>query len=224
MTRAARALLVKDLRVELRTRESVPAMALFSVSVFVLFHFGLNLDTVDGGLAAGVLWVTLLLAAVLGVGRLFVAEHEQGGLDGLRLAPIDRTAVWVAKAAALFLFLVALEVVAVPVFGILLLGPALGPALPALVLVLLLAAVALAAVAALVAALAVESRARELIAALLFLPLVVPVVLAGAAATEPLFSGAQSPEGLGRWLGFLAIYNGLFVLLPVAVFDYLLED
>lgn len=224
MTRAVGTLLAKDLRVELRTRESVPAMALFSVCVFVLFHFGLDQDAIDGALAAGVLWVTLLLAAVLGVGRLFVAEREQGGLEGLLLAPIDRTAVWAAKAAALFLFLVALELVAVPAFALLLLRPGLLEALVPLAAVLVLADVGLAAVGALVAALAVESRARELIAALLFLPLVVPVVVAGAAATEPLFSGSQAPEQLGRWLAFLAIYNALFVVLPVAVFDYLLED
>jgi len=224
MTRAVRTLLAKDLRVELRTRESVPAMALFTVCVFVLFHFGLDRDAIDGALAAGVLWVTLLLAAVLGVGRLFVAEREQGGLEGLLLAPIDRTAVWAAKAAALFLFLVALELVTVPAFALLLLGPGLLEALGPLTAILLMADVGLAAVGALVAALAVESRARELIAALLFLPLVVPVVVAGAAATEPLFSGSQAPEELGRWLGFLAIYNALFVVLPVAVFDYLLED
>ncbi|MGI8440943.1 MAG: heme exporter protein CcmB [Thermoleophilaceae bacterium] len=224
MTRAVGTLLAKDLRVELRTRESVPAMALFSVCVFVLFHFGLDQDAIDGALAAGVLWVTLLLAAVLGVGRLFVAEREQGGLEGLLLAPIDRTAVWAAKAAALFLFLVALELVTVPAFALLLLGPGLLEALVPLAAVLVLADVGLAAVGALVAALAVESRARELIAALLFLPLVVPVVVAGAAATEPLFSGSQAPEQLGRWLAFLAIYNALFVVLSVAVFDYLLED
>jgi heme exporter protein B len=224
VTRAVATLLAKDLRVELRTRESVPAMALFAVCVFVLFHFGLDQDAIDGALAAGVLWVTLLLAAVLGVGRLFVAEREQGGLEGLLLAPIDRTAVWVAKAAALFIFLVALELVTVPAFALLLLGPGLLEALGPLTAILLLADVGLAAVGALVAALAVESRARELIAALLFLPLVVPVVVAGAAATEPLFSGSQAPQELGRWLVFLAIYNALFVVLPVAVFDYLLED
>ena len=97
------AILRKDLRIEVRTKESVPAMALFSVTVFVLFHFGLHRDPLEGDLAAGVLWVTLLLATVLGVNRLFVAEREQGGFDGLLLAPIDRTALFVAKASALFL-------------------------------------------------------------------------------------------------------------------------
>ncbi|MEA2470142.1 MAG: heme exporter protein, partial [Thermoleophilaceae bacterium] len=102
---AARAILRKDLAIELRTRQSVPAMALFSVTVFVLFHFGLDRNEIDGALASGVLWVTLLLATVLAVSRLFAAERDDGALDGVLLAPIDRTAVYLAKAAALFLYL-----------------------------------------------------------------------------------------------------------------------
>ena len=101
-------------------------MTLFSVTVYVLFHFGLDRDSLDGELASGVLWVTLLLAAVIGVTRLFAAEREQGGIDGLLLAPVDRTSLFVAKAAALFLFLTAVELVAVPAFALLLLGPGLG--------------------------------------------------------------------------------------------------
>lgn len=224
MSRAAATILRKDIAVELRTREFVPAMALFSVSVFVLFHFGLARGALEPEVAGGVLWVTLLLAAVLGIGRLFVGEREAGGMEALLLAPIDRTAIWIAKAAALFLYLVLLEIVAVPAFAVLLLGPGLGAALPYLAPTLLLADAALAAVGALVAALAAESRARELVSALMFLPLVVPVVVAGARATGPLLADGRAPEELGRWLGFLGIYTLLFVLLSVAVFDYLLED
>ena len=99
MIGTARAILRKDLLIELRTKESVPAMALFTVTVYVLFHFGLDRDSLDGELASGVLWVTLLLAAVIGVTRLFAAEREQGGIDGLLLAPVDRTALFVAKAS-----------------------------------------------------------------------------------------------------------------------------
>ena len=123
-TRAVVAALIrKDLRLELRTRESVPAMALFSISTFVLFHFGLDARSLEGDLAAGVFWVTMLFAAVLAVNRLFVAEREEGGFDGFLLAPVDRTALFLAKATVLFLFLVALQVVAVPAFAILLLEP-----------------------------------------------------------------------------------------------------
>src|SRR5215213_1555757 len=104
MRRAVGALIRKDMRLELRTRESVPAMVLFSLSTFVLFHFALDEAEVEGSLAAGILWVTLLFAAVLGVNRLFVAEREEGGFDAIRLAPIDRSVLFAAKATALLVY------------------------------------------------------------------------------------------------------------------------
>jgi heme exporter protein B len=222
--RTARAILAKDLRLELRTKESVPAMTLFTITVYVLFHFGLDRNSLDGSLAAGVLWVTLLLAAVVGVARLFAAEREQGGIDGLLLAPVDRTSLFLAKGAALFLFLCAVEVVALPAFALLLLGPDLLEPLPRLLPVLLLANVGLAAVGALVAALASETRAPELIVPLLLLPLLVPVLIAAAQASEPLLRDEPTADKLGRWLGVLTLYDVVFVLVSVAVFDYLLED
>ena len=224
MIGTARTILRKDLTIELRTRESVPAMVLFSLTVFVLFHFGLDRDTLDGDLATGVIWVTLLLAALLGVNRLYVAERDQGGFVGMRLAPIDLTALWLAKAAALFLYLLALEIVALPAFDLLLLGPGLDGALPELLPVLLLANLGLAAVGALISALAIETRARDLIVPLLLLPLLVPVIIAAAQATEPLLTGGQSPDDLAKWLGFLALYDVVFVLVSVAVFDFLLDE
>jgi heme exporter protein B len=221
---AARTILGKDLRLEWRTKESVPAMTLFTITVYVLFHFGLDRDSLDGELAAGVLWVTLLLAAVIGVSRLFAAEREQGGIDGLLLAPVDRTGLFLAKAAALFLFLTAVEIVAVPAFALLLLGPGLGGALPELLAVLALGNLGIAAVGALVSALAAETGARDLIVPLLLLPLLVPVLISCAQATEPLMRQDAGPEDLGRWLGLLTLYDVVFVLLSVAVFDFLLED
>lgn len=224
MIRAAVAILRKDLTIELRTKEAVPAMTLFTVTVYVLFHFGLDRDSLDGELASGVLWVTLLLAAVIGVTRLFAAEREQGGIDALLLAPVDRTALFVAKGTALFLYLVALELVAVPAFGLLLLGPDLLNAFPELLVILLLADAGLAAVGALVSALAAETRARELIVPLLLLPLLVPLLIGAASATEPLLRGAQAPEDLGRFLALLGGYDAVFVLISLAVFDFLLDD
>jgi heme exporter protein B len=199
-------------------------MTLFTITVYVLFHFGLDRNSLDGDLASGVLWVTLLLAAVIGVTRLFAAEREQGGIDALLLAPVDRTALFLAKASALFLFLVAVEIVAVPTYDLLLLGPGIGGTLPELPLILLLGNLGIAAVGALVAALAAETRARELIVPLLLLPLLVPLLISCAQATEPLLRSEQGPEDLGRWLGLLTLYDVVFVLVSVAVFDYLLED
>ena len=176
----------KDLLLELRGFETLPAMVLFAIVTFVIFHFGLNRDTIDGQLAAGVLTVTLLFAAMLGINRLFVAEREQGGFDAFLLAPVDRSALLVAKAPALFLFLVVLEVIAVPAFALLLLGPSLGPGLPGLIAVLALGDVALAVIGTLVSAIAVQTRARDLIGPIIGLPLLLPALIGMARGAGPL--------------------------------------
>ena len=136
--RTALVVLRKDLRLELRTLETRPGDgAVRAGHVRDLPLRARTATTIDGQLAAGVLTVTLLFAAMLGINRLFVAEREQGGFDAFLLAPVDRTAMLVAKAAALFLFLVVLEVVAVPgLRRCSCSGPPLGPALPGLILVL----------------------------------------------------------------------------------------
>lgn len=222
--RPAAAVLRKDLRLELRTRESVPAMVLFSLGTFVLFHFALQRDDVDGALAAGVLWVTLLFAALLGIGRLFVAEREEGGFDGFLLAPVDRTALFIAKALLLFAFLVTVEVLVVAAFAVLLLGPSPWGALPGLLVVLVLADAGLAVVGTLVGALAVRTRVRDLLVPLLAIPMSLPLVIGGARATSPLLAADGAGPLEGRWLLILGLYDLVFGLLAYAIFDFLLEE
>lgn len=218
------ALLRKELRLELRTLESVPGMMLFSLTIFVVFHFALDRATVEGDLAAGILVVTLLFAGMLGLNRLYVADEEQGGFDGFLLAPVDRTWLFVAKAIALFAYLVALEIVMVPAFALLLLEPGLGQALPELLLVLALTNAGFAIIAALVGAIAVRTRARDLLGPLIALPLLVPVVIAAAGLLEPLLREGGAGGLDAKWLAILGLYDLVFGLLSVAVFDPLLED
>jgi heme exporter protein B len=223
VSRPVAALLRKELLIELRSWQSVPGMSLFALTVFVVFHFALNRSSVEGDLAAGILWVTLLLAAILGVNRLFVADAEDGGFDGFLLAPVDRGALLLAKAAALGVYLVALELVAVPAFALLLLGPSLAGGLGGLVGVVALADVGVAFIGTLVAALAVRTRARDLLGPLLALPLLIPIVIAASRASSPLLA-AHSGTPPGRWLVTLGLYDLLFGLIAYALFDFLLED
>jgi heme exporter protein B len=217
------AILGKDLRTELRTLQSLPAMALFAITSFVIFRFGLDRTSLSGSLASGVLWATLLFAAVLGINRLFVAEREEGGFDAIRLAPIDRSALFAAKAAALVVYLAALELVTVPIFAIFFLDGAAG--LLPLLAVLLLADLGLAATGTLISSMAVNSRARDLLVPLVLLPLVVPLMIAATGATEPLLEiGGPGFERFGSWLLVLGLYDLVFGLLGYAVFDFLLED
>ena len=222
--RTAATVLRKDLLLELRTFETLPAMILFSIATFVIFHFALDRSTIAGQLAAGILTATLLFASMLAVNRLFVADREQGGFDAFLLAPVDRSTLLVAKAVALFLFLVVLEVIALPAFALFLLGPPLDRSLGGLVVLLALTDVALAVIGTLVSAIAVHTRARDLIGPIISLPLLIPALIALAEGAGPLLAahGRTFPEG--RWLAILGLYDLVFALLAYAVFDFLLED
>jgi heme exporter protein B len=222
--RTAITILRKDLLLELRTFETLPAMVLFSIATFIIFHFGLNRSSIDGQLAAGVLTATLLFAAMLGINRLFVAEREQGGFDAFLLAPVDRTALLLAKAAGLFLFLSVLELIAIPAFALLLLRPSLGPPLPGLIAILVLGNIALSVIGTLVSAIAVHTRARDLVGPIIGLPLLIPALIATARAAGPLLAAHTSGSPPGKWLAVLALYDLVFALLAYAVFDFLLED
>ncbi|MBN8868875.1 MAG: heme exporter protein CcmB [Solirubrobacterales bacterium] len=217
------AIVLKDLRTELRTMRSLPAMVLFAVTTFVIFRFGLDRTALSGSLASGVIWTTLLFAAVLGINRIFLPEREEGGFDAFRLAPVDRPVLFVAKAAVLFLYLVVLEVVVVPVFAVFFLQEWSG--LVPLVVILLATNLGFAALGTLISSMAVNSRARDLLVPLLLLPLVVPLMIAATGATSHLLdAGGPSYDKFGTWLLVLGLYDGIFCLVGYAVFEFLLED
>ena len=168
----------------------------------MVFHFALNRNSVEGDLAAGVLWVTLLFAAMLGVNRLFVADAEQGGFDGFLLARWTAARCCSPRRSTLLAYLVVLEIVAVPAFALLLLGAAARRRrCPTCSRVLALGDLGVAAIGTLVAALAVRTRARDLLGPLLALPLLVPIVIGAARASSPLLVGAHAAATpAARWL------------------------
>lgn len=203
------ALARKDLLLELRGREILPAMAIFVVAMLVAFRFALTGEQTDA--AAGLLWVAIVFTALLGLGRAFVAEREQQVLDGLVLAPCDRSAIWLAKVLATLAFLILVELIALPAFGLFFERPD-----GATVAAVLLADVGICAVGTLIAAMAVAGRARELLLPLLFLPLAIPIVVGGVGATV-----AEDPA---RYLGFLGLYDLVFAILAWATFEYVVTE
>jgi heme exporter protein B len=204
------ALARKDLLLELRARDTLPAMLLFVVSTLVVFHFVLPAETTDLA-ATGLLWVALLFTALLGLSRSFAAEREQGVIDGLVLAPSDRSAIWLGKALSILAFLGLAEAIALPAFGLF-----FKPVDAALVGGVALANVGIAAVGTLLAAMATASRARELLLPLLFLPLAIPIVVGGV--------GASVTGDPGRDLGLLGLYDALFAIICWASFEYVVTE
>jgi heme exporter protein B len=217
------AILGKDLKIELRAWRSLAPMALFSATVFVIFRFALDRERLEGGIAAGVLVTTLLFASLLAINRIFISEREEGGFDLIRLSPCDPSMMFLAKTAALTIYLILLELIAVPLFALFFLDSA--EALPALAPVLILAALGLAAVGALVSTIATMSSARDLLAPLLLLPLSIPLVIAAAGAASPVLeAGGPGFERYGTWLAVLGLYDVIFCAIGFAVFDYLLDE
>ncbi len=204
------ALARKDLLLELRARDTLPAMLLFVVSTLVVFHFVLPADSSDLA-ATGLLWVALVFTALLGLSRAFAAEREQGVIDGLVLAPSDRSAIWLGKALSILVFLGLAELVALPAFAVF-----FGAVGGSLVAGVVLADLGIAAVGTLLAAMAAASRARELLLPLLFLPLAVPVVIGGV--------GASVSNDPGRYIAFLALYDALFAIICWASFEYVVTE
>ena len=204
------ALARKDLLLELRGRDTLPAMLLFVVAALVVFHFAL--PSGSGKLAGlGLLWVAIVFTALLGLSRVFVAEREQGVLDALVLAPSDRSAIWLGKAVAAFAFLGLAEVVALPAFGLFFSGIS-----GATVAAVALADVGICSVGVFLAAMSVSTRARELLLPVLFLPLAIPIVVGGV--------GASVTDAPGRYLAFLALYDALFATICWASFEYVVTE
>ncbi|MBA3364316.1 MAG: heme exporter protein CcmB, partial [Actinobacteria bacterium] len=191
-------------------RDTLPAMLLFVLSTLVVFHFALPAGAAEVA-AQGLLWVALVFTALLGLARAWAPERESGALEGLVLAPCDRSAIWLGKVVATFVFLLLAEAVALPAFELFFSGIN-GPTVAAV----LLADVGICTVGTLLAAMASAGRARELLLPLLFLPLAIPIMIGGV--------GAATADDPARYLGFLALYDFLFAILAWASFEYVVTE
>jgi heme exporter protein B len=200
----------KDVVLELRGRDTLPAMVLFVLGALVVFHFAVPSDS-SQDVGAGLLWVVILFTALLALVRAFVAEREQRLMDGLLLAPCDRSAIWLGKSLAVMAFLLLAEAVALPAFALFFSG--IGWSTVAAVA---LANVGIVTVGTLLSAMASVTRARELLLPLLFLPLAIPIVVGGV--------GASIAADPARYLGFLALYDVVFAIISWASFEYVVSE
>lgn len=222
LLRQARAVAGKDLLIEVRGRYALGTVLPFAATL--LIAFGLSLGpgrTLLQETAPGVLWLAMLFASVLSFRRSFEAEGEDDGLEGLLLAPIDKAAVFLGKAAAVALQLLVLEA-AVVVLVAALFGLSIGGDPLVLAGAFALGTVGLAAVGSLFGVLAESPRAREAIFPLLVLPLATPVLLAGVKATSLAVDGLGAQAG--SWLGLLVAFDVVFLAAGTLVFEYLMED
>ncbi len=219
--RAVGAIVWKDLAAELRSKELISSMLVFALLVIFIFNFALELNpAARAQVGAGVLWVTTIFTGTLGLNRSLAAEKDRGSLDGLLLAPVDRSAVYFGKALGNLLFILIVEAVILPVFSVLFNVPMLQPLVLAVVL---LGAVGYTAVGTLLASLAMHSRSRDVMLPILLFPVTVPVLIAAVKATSGILAAAEWSE-ISLWLNVLIGYDVLFVAIAFMVFDYVVEE
>jgi len=215
------AILVKDMAAELHTREMISAMLVFSVLAVLIFSFALDLRGATARAAApGVLWATVAFAGTLGLSRSLAREQQTGCMDGLLLAPVDRSAIFLGKALGNVILMGLVEVVLLPLFSALFGVPLLRPGV---LLVTALGTVGYAAVGTLLAAIAVNTRAREVMLPIMLLPLAIPALIASVQATGVLVEGGALGYATG-WVRLLVVYDLVIVAVALVTFGYVLEE
>jgi len=219
--RAVMAITWKDLAAELRSRELLSSMLVFSLLVILIFYFALELDVkARNGITAGALWVTFAFAGTLGLNRSMAVEKDRGCLDGLLLAPVDRSAIFFGKAISNLAFMLIVEAIVLPVYSIMYNVNLLNLGL---ILVILLGSLGYSAVGTLLAAMSVQTRTRDVLLPILLFPLVIPVLVAAVKASSGFLLAADMSEIL-PWLNILAVYDVIFIAVSFMVFDYVVEE
>jgi heme exporter protein B len=219
--KAVSAVVWKDLRAEFRSRELFSAMLVFSLLIILIFNFALELDIkTRQSVTAGVLWATFAFAGTLGLNRSMAIEKDRGCLDGLLLAPVDRSAIYFGKVISNLAFMLIVEIIVLPVYSVLYNVNLFNPGL---LLVILLGSIGYVAVGTLLAAMSVQTRTRDILLPILLFPVVIPVLLAAVKASGGFLSGAELADVLLP-INLLIAYDIIFIALAFMVFDSVVEE
>lgn len=215
------AVLWKELLLEVRTREIVTPIVVFSLLVIVIFSFVLDPNPrLVASVAPGALWVAFTFAGMLGLNRSFAMEKERGGMEGLLLSPVGRDALYFGKMLSAFLFMLAVEAVMLPVFSVVFNLPL---AEPGLWLVVVLATLGFATVGTAFSAMAVNTRAREILLPVLFFPVAAPVIIAAAEATRAVYAGDAFAD-YSNWIGLIAAFDVIYAVVAAATFEFIVNE
>jgi heme exporter protein B len=219
--KAVGAVVWKDLRAEFRSRELFSAMLVFSLLIILIFNFALELDVkTRQSVTAGVLWSTFAFAGTLGLNRSMAIEKDRGCLDGLLLAPVDRSAIYFGKVISNLAFMLIVELIVLPVYSVLY---SVNLFQPGLLLVILLGSIGYVGVGTLLAAMSVQTRTRDILLPILLFPVVIPVLLSAVKASSGFLTGADWEE-IVLPLNLLIAYDIIFIALAFMVFDNVVEE
>lgn len=219
--RTVTAIIQKDLRAELRSRELVSSMALFALLSILIFSFALELDREARESAiSGVLWVTVIYASTIGLNRSMAMEREQANLDGMLIAPIHRTAIFFGKLAGNFIFAVIVGCILLPIMTVLYNKTLLSLDVLS---ILLLGTLGFSTVGTLLATMTVQTRARESLLPIVMLPITLPMMLAAVRATTAILGAAPQDEGI-TWPQLLVVLDVVYLAASFLLFEYVIEE
>ncbi|MGA2820757.1 MAG: heme exporter protein CcmB [Anaerolineales bacterium] len=211
----------KDLAAELRSKELLGAMLVFALLVLLVFNFALELDLpLRQAVAPGVLWVTFAFAGTLGLNRSLALERERGCWEGLLLAPVDRSAIYLGKAFGSFLFMAIMEALVLPIYSALY---NINLFQPGLLLVVLLGSIGYVSLGTLLAAMAIQARTRDVLLPILLFPVVLPVLISAVNASAGFLSAAPMDQ-IWPWLNLLIACDVIFVAVSYLLFEYVVEE
>jgi heme exporter protein B len=219
--KAIRAIVWKDLAAELRSRELLSAMLVFALLVVLIFNFAIELQpNLRSTITPGVLWVTFAFAGTLGLNRSMAVEKDRGCLDGLLLAPVDRSAIYFGKALSNLAFMLIVAIVVLPIYSVLYNTNLFNPGL---LVVIVLGSTGYVAVGTLLSSMAVQTRTRDVLLPVLLFPVIVPVLLAAVKASGGFLQQLPMNE-IWPWLNILIAYDVIFTAVAFMVFDYIVEE
>ena len=216
------AIIAKDIAAELRTREMLSSMGVFSILVIIVFNFALELTerNIIETATPGALWVTIVFAGMLGLNRSLSVELDKGCLDGLLLTPVDRSAIFFGKALGNALFMLIVEAIVLPLFVVFFNVPLVQPWV---ILIVVLGTLGFAGVGTLLSAIAVNTRAREVMLPILLFPVTLPAIIAAVKATAGILDGVPFADWQ-QWLNVVLAFDVILIAVSMMTFDFIVEE
>ena len=211
----------KDIIAEMRTKEIIVSVLVFVLLMIVIFNFAFGTDRqLMAAVAPGILWVAFAFAGVLSLNRAFIPEKEENCLEGLMACPVSRETIYVGKMLSSLLFMLIVEAITLPVFALLFNLPVLSLEL---ITTTVLATVGFVAVGTLFSALSVNTKAREMVLPILFLPIAIPVIISAVKASELALAG-ESWGSLSSWLQIIVAFDVIFLVVSFFTFNFVVEE
>ncbi|MBI4743396.1 MAG: heme exporter protein CcmB [Actinobacteria bacterium] len=219
------AILKKDIISELRTKEMLTSMFLFVMLTMVIFNYAFGADrnnlTPFGG---GMLWITFLFTAILGLNRSFVHEKDEGCLEGLLLAPVDRPVIYLGKMTGNLIFLSVIEIVTLPIFTVFFISHNYFPQIGWFIIALILSNLGISATGTLLATISINTKTRDMMLPILFLPIIIPLLIGAVVSTGQIMAGTKNFESVYSSLKFLGVYDIIFLLISYGLYDFVLGE